>query len=252
MRGVLSTTAIFVGKTGVTIYRKMSSVQYQLSDPKAGLSAKILNKSNVSRCTYYWFEPGVAASFKDYMPVQAVYGMTAGICHVRTMWQVKLCPLKYLSTLEELNLENVNVIKSATVIYSLLLGTCWTRFTNIQVDTVISSKYFHYDYIHSNIITSRAVNIYSTLCKNLLLGAYMHSLTVTMFSVLPMQWPKIFKVDHVLPCSALRHDWKAPLEALTHFHRGADGYTSKSFWHSTFWAVLKTGERMLMCIWELT
>lgn len=148
MRCALSTTATFVGKTSVTfieLWRKMSSVQYQLSDPKAGLSAKILNKSNVSRCTYYWLEPEVAASFKDYMPVQAVYSMTAGICHVRKMWQVKLCPLKYLNTLEELNLENVNVVKSARVIYSLLLGAYWTRFINIQVDTVISLTYFHYE-----------------------------------------------------------------------------------------------------------
>lgn len=60
-------------KTGVTKYRKISSVHYRLSDPKVRLLAKILNKSNVSRCTYYWLQSKAAASFKDYMPAQAVW-----------------------------------------------------------------------------------------------------------------------------------------------------------------------------------
>lgn len=73
MKCALNTTDMFVRKTGVTKYRQISSVQYQVSDPKVGLSAKILNKSDVWRCTYYWSEPKAAASFKDYMPAQAVW-----------------------------------------------------------------------------------------------------------------------------------------------------------------------------------
>jgi len=73
MKYTLSTTDIFVTIISAAKYRKISSVQYQLGDPEVGLSAKILNKSNVSRCTYYSLEPKAAASFQDYTPAQAVW-----------------------------------------------------------------------------------------------------------------------------------------------------------------------------------
>lgn len=74
-------------------------------------------------------------------------GMSAGICHVSTMWQVKLCPLKYLNTVEKLNLENAYVLKSTTVTCSLSVDACWTQFTNIQADDrmIFSMYYFHYE-----------------------------------------------------------------------------------------------------------
>lgn len=136
------TTDLFVIVISVTKYRKISSVQYQLCDPEVGLLAKILNKSNVSRCTYYWLLPKLQLFLRTTC-LHKLCGMSTGICQVGTMWHVKQCPLKYLNTLEELTLKNVHVLKSATVTCSLSPDACWTQFTDIQVDTMISSTYFN-------------------------------------------------------------------------------------------------------------
>lgn len=53
MKYSFSNADVFVRVIDVTKYRKTSPVHCQLSDPKLRPSAKILNKSNVSRCTYY-------------------------------------------------------------------------------------------------------------------------------------------------------------------------------------------------------
>lgn len=123
-------------------------------------------------------------------------GMSTGFCHVGTMWQVKLCPLKYLShfltskQLAQLILKNV----------SSGLQQLFFSVTGCLLDTIHQHTGRHSNFpnifplrTYSNIKTSKEVNIYSTPCKNVLLDADMRSLTVFIFSVLPMQWDEFLK-----------------------------------------------------------
>lgn len=67
---------------------------------------------------------------------------------------------------------------------------------------------------YSNLMTSRAMNVYSSLCKDVVLNTYMCPLTVTIF-LLPYAMGQIFGVGHAFQYSALKHNWKALPEVLT-------------------------------------
>lgn len=106
--------------------------------------------------------------------------------------------------LEKFYLENFDVLKSGKLnFFSLSRSALYT---------------FHhqpgrYNRIHPCVMTSRTVNICSSLCKNVFLDVYMHSLTVTVFSVLPIVMGQI-KVGDIFQYAALKNFKKHSLSHL--------------------------------------
>lgn len=191
MKCISSTVRMFMRKTGVTKYRKISSVWCWLSDPKVRLSAKILNKSNVSWCTYYWLEPKAADSCKDYMPAQAVWHECR---HLSCQYSVTSEPASYHTSkmLEKFNLENLSVLKSGKInLFSV------SRYPLCIVHCTFHQQPGRYNRIYPCVMTSGTVNVCSSLCKNVLLDVYTHPSTVTAFSVLPIAMGQIFKAGHI-------------------------------------------------------
>lgn len=144
-----------------------------LSDPKVRHSAKILNKSNVSWCTYYWLEPKAADSFKD-LCRHKLCGMSTGTCHVSRLWQVNPHPIHIQKCWKSLTLRISMSSSLANLTFSLSVNTHCT----------FHQQPGRYNRIHPCIMTSGTVNVCSSLCKHVLPDVYMHSLTVTVFSVL--------------------------------------------------------------------
>lgn len=72
-------------------------------------------------------------------------------------------------------------------------------------------------------MTLGTVNVCSGLCKNVLLDVYMHSLTVTGFSVLSIAMGQIFKVGCIFLYAALNNFKKRLshlcLEVMAMFHK---------------------------------
>lgn len=161
------TTETFVRKTGVTKYSKIPSLQYQLSDRKLRLSAKILNESHMSRCTYYWLEPKPAASFRDYMPVQAVWH------------EHRYLSCQYNVTSKTLSSQVPKHRKNLTMKMQMSSGLSQLCFFFLSLDVFSMihqcpgryNRFFNMFplWTHSNTRNFEATNVYSTLY--ILLGA---------------------------------------------------------------------------------
>ena len=79
-------------------------------------------------------------------------------------------------------------------------------------------------------MTARAVNVYSTVCKDVLLDVYTCCLTVTIFSVLPMQSAKFLKSYPLIlsPQTQLESTSRSAHSTPNHSHSGADGHIPKT------------------------